>query len=217
MILVDPAFTHAKTPSIFKKSHSMSIADAAMAVTSGFVVLDVQANKLGQKNAAIVKDGQNAYWTMAGPVSPLWQPSAFKGVSGESTGKLSLCVTGDENTMGQAVDVDAWACEYAFAHSERLFGKQLTKEQVIDRYCPIVRKADKYPAFIKFKIGQDRNAPSYWDTERNKRDQPEDFTCCQLNCRLRVVGMWFQSTSFGLSVQLSDAQVSTEAMQICPF
>ena len=160
-----------------------------MTVTTGFIVLDAQLNKLGQKNAAIVKDGQNAYWTMPSAVTPLWQPSAFKGVSGESTGKLSLCVTGDDAAMCQAAEVDAWACEYAFVHSERLFGKQLTKEQVIDRYCPIIKKADKYPTFIKIKIGQGRNAPSYWDAERNTRGPPDDFTRCQLNCRLRVVGI----------------------------
>ena len=187
-----------------------------MANFSDLTVLDVISNAKGQKNAAIVRDGQNAFWVLNAPVTPIWQPSAFKGVTGESTGKLSLCVTGD--VTAEATALDTWAVETACANSERLFGKVLSKEQVSDRYNGIFKKADKYPSFVKFKIGNDRNAPNYWDVNKEKREQPEDFTRCSLLCRLRILGFWFQSsTSFGLTVQLADAQITEEASAACPF
>ncbi len=189
-----------------------------MANFSDLAALDVVSNAKGQKNAVIVRgDGQNAFWVLQSPVSPIWQPSAFKGVSGEATGKLSLCVTGDADLMLEAVALDDWAKDYACQNSDRMFGKTLSKEQISDRYNGVFKKADKYPSFIKFKLGVDRNAPNYWSPEKQKRDQPEDFTKCLLLCRLRILGFWYMSTSFGLTVQLCDAQVTTEQAAECPF
>jgi len=187
-------------------------------ITQGLAVLDpVASAKGGQKNAIIVRDGQHAYWTLSSPANPLWQPSAFKSVTGDSTGKLSLCLLGDAAVMAEAQQLDEWAINYATQHSDRLFGKTLTKDQVTDRYNGIFKKADKYPPFLKIKIGTDRNAPNYWDGEKQKRDPPEDFTTCELNCRVRLLGFWFMNTSFGLSCQLADAQVTAELSAACPF
>ena len=197
---------------------SSSSAMETDSITHGLVVLDpVASAKGGQKNALIVRDGQNAYWTVPSPVTPLWQPSAFKSVSGDSTGKLSLCLSGDDTVMAEAQQLDAWAISYATQHSDRLFGKILTTDQVTDRYNGVYKKAEKYASFLKIKIGTDRNAPNYWDSEKQKRDAPEDFTSCQLNCRVRLMGFWFMNTSFGLSCQLADAQVTAELSVACPF
>ena len=187
-------------------------------ITHGLVVLDpVASAKGGQKNSVIVRDGQYAYWSIPSPVNPLWQPSAFKSVSGDSTGRLSLCLSGNDAVMNEAQELDTWAVDYATQHSERLFGKTLTKDQVTDRYNGVFKKADKYQPFIKIKIGSDRNAPSYWDVEKQKREAPEDFTTCSLNCRIRLVGFWYMNTSFGLTCQLMDAMVTAESSVSCPF
>ena len=187
-------------------------------ITHGLVVLDpVASAKGGQKNSVIVRDGQNAFWTLSTPVTPLWQPSAFKSVTGDATGRLSLCLQGDEAVMAEAQQLDTWAVEYATQHSDRLFGKTLTKDQVTDRYNGIFKKADKYPPFLKIKLGTDRNAPNFWDADKQKRDCPEDYTSCQLICRVRILGFWYMNTSFGLTCQLQDAQVTAESSVSCPF
>ena len=186
-------------------------------ISTGLAVLDPVANTKGKKIAAIVRNGQNAFWTLPGPVTPLWQPSVFKGLAGDSTGRLSLCVMGDTPVIADAIELDAWAIRYATLQSERLFGKTLTEEQVTDRYNGIYKKPDKYQAFVKIKLGTDRNAPNYWDNEKNKREAPEDFTRCSLNCRVRIIGFWFMNTSFGLTCQLADAQVAAEQSASCPF
>ena len=119
--------------------------------------------------------------------------------------------------MGEGDCLDAWAVETAFLQSERLFGKALTREQIVDRYTGIVKKDGKYPSYLKCKLGTDRNAPVFWDGERQQRPAPEDFTSCSMLCRIRLVGFWFQNCSFGLMVQLSDAQVVEEQQKACPF
>ena len=183
------------------------------------MILDPVANPKGQKNSAIVNGvGGNAYWVLQSPVSPIWQPSAFKGLSGESTGKLSLCVNGDEAVMAEAAALDAWAVTYATTHSERLFGKTLTREQVVDRYNGALKVSNEKPSYLKFKLGVDRNAPNYWDNEKQARQPPDDFTRCLLQCRLRILGVWYMGNSFGLTIQLADAQVTSEmAGASCPF
>ena len=77
-----------------------------MATFTDLAALDPVANSKGQKNAVIVRDGQNAFWTLSSAVTPIWQPSAFKGISGESNGKLSLCVNGDPDVMSEAASLD---------------------------------------------------------------------------------------------------------------
>jgi len=186
-------------------------------VVACLAALDPTTNPKGQKNANIVRDGSQAFWLISSPVQPLWQPSAFKGVSGDATGRLSLCLMGTADVLAEATALDEWAVDYAFQHSERLFGKALTKDQVSDRYNSVLKKADKYPSYIKVKLGTERNAPKYWDESKQPRDAPTDFMACSLQCKLRIVSLWFMNTSFGLTVQLQDAQVVSEHAQTCPF
>jgi hypothetical protein len=203
-------------PSMFAPATSANI---TMANFSDLVVYDPVANAKGQKNSCIVRDGQNAYWVLPSAVSPIWQPSAFKSASGESNGKLSLCVNAEADVLAEAASLDAWAITYATAHSERLFGKLLTQAQVADRYNGTLKVMPDKPSYLKFKLGVDRNAPNYWDGEKQRREAPDDFTRSQLVCRLRLLSFWFMSNSFGLTIQLADAQVTSEQAggSICPF
>ena len=190
-----------------------------MANFETLVVLDPVTNSKGQKNCAIMtSDSQNAFWTLQSPVTPIWQPSAFKGISGESTGKLSLCVNADPGVMAEAASLDAWAVDYATTESMRLFGRSLTRDQVVDRYNGALKISTDKPSYLKFKLGVDRNAPNYWTNAKEKRETPEDFPRCLLQCRLRILGVWFMGNSFGITLQLADAQViSEQACASCPF
>ena len=197
----------------------MEIDSALTMVTAGLAVLDpVSSSKGGQRTSAIIRNGQSAFWTFPSPVTPLWQPSAYKSASGDqATGRLSLCLRGDDAVMNEATALDEWAISYATAHSERLFGKTLSRDQIMDRYSGVVKKSTTYPPYVKIKIGTDRNAPSYWDCEKERRDDPDDFTLCQLQCRVKLVSFWFMNSGFGLTCQLVDAQVLEESRVACPF
>ena len=190
---------------------------AMTALTANLACYDTASNTKGQKTAAVIRDGQPAYWTLPSGATALFQPSAYKGVSGQDTsGKLSLCLNAGPEVREQADELDQWAISYCTLHSDRLFGKALSTEQVTDRYNPIVKKSDKYPPFIKIKIS-DRGAPNFWDANKQSRQAPENWTACQMLCRARLVGFWFMGTSFGLSVQLTDAQILAETSSACPF
>ena len=178
---------------------------------------DPVANTKGQKNATIVqRDGQPALWTLTSSVKPLFQPSSFN--STDSGGRKTLCLSVPPEVMAEAVSLDTWAVSYAHHHSERLFGKVLTIEQVTERYMGVVKSHDKYPAYLKVKVAVDlRNQPTYWTPEKTKRGPPDDWVESELMCQFKIAGFWFMSASFGLSVQLANAQVTDAEPQVCPF
>ena len=194
---------------------------ANMDVTKDLSSLDASTNAKGQKTAAIVRNGQPAYWTFTSPAVPLFQPSAYNGTAqqGQDTSnKLSLCLSVQPDVMAQAEALDTWAIQYAVDNSSRLFGKVLTPEQIKDRYSPVVRKCEKYPPYIKLKIStaNERNAPSYWTMDKEQREPPENWQRCSMQCHCRLVGFWVMTTSFGCSVQLNDALVDETEIR-CPF
>ena len=123
-----------------------------MTVTANLACLDNASNAKGQKTAAVIRDGQPAFWTLPSPVTPLFAPSAYKGVSGDSSGRLSLCSNAGPDVMAEAEEIDRFAISYCTLHSDRLFGKALTESQVADRCNSIVKKNDKYPPFRRIGV-----------------------------------------------------------------
>ena len=196
----------------------MSVGDAytdAMTLTTDLACYEVTSSAKGQKSAAVHRNGQFAFWTLASPATPLFNPSSYS--VGDATAKQSLCLRPDPDVLEQAESLDQWAIDYCTLNSERMFGKVLNESQIRDRYNPIVRKSDRYPPFVKLKISIDKGAPNYWDADKNSRSAPENWTQCQLLGRARILGFWFMGTSFGLSVQLVDAQIVHETSVVCPF
>jgi hypothetical protein len=177
---------------------------------------DPVANAKGQKNAIVTQtDGQPALWTLTSTVKPLFSPSSFNTTD---NGRKSLCLSVPPDVMDEAVSLDTWAINYAQQHSERLFGKTLTLNQIKERYMGVVKTHDKYPAYLKVKIASDlRNQPLYWTPEKTRRGPPDDWIECELICQFKIAGFWFMSSSFGLSVQLANAQVAEVAPKVCPF
>ena len=193
------------------------MSSAMTAVTANLACLEIASNAKGQKTAAVTRNGQPAFWTLPAPAVPLFTPSAYKGVSGEASGRLSLCLNAGPDVTAEADELDRWAVAYATTHSEKMFGRTLSAEQVADRYNGIVKRSDKYPPFLKLKISTDRGAPNYWDVNKASRLAPENWQLCQVLCRARILGMWFMGNSFGLSVQLQDCQILDEGNVACPF
>jgi hypothetical protein len=191
-------------------------ANAANMAFVSLVSFDPVAGSKGQRTATIAHtDGQPALWTLKSGVKPLFAPNSF---SGDANAKKSLCLTVPAEVMDEAVALDDWAVKYAQVHSERLFGKALTLDQIKERYVGVVRSHEKYPSYVKVKIATDlRNQPIYWTPEKTKRGPPEEWLNCELMCQFKIVSFWFMSSQFGLSVQLANAQVTEELMQVCPF
>ena len=174
-----------------------------------------RGKRKGAEKRGDCKQGRGACDVDTSSVKPLFQPSSF---NSDNLGRKSLCLSAPPEVMAEAASLDEWAVGYAKHHSERLFGKALTIDQVKERYMGVVKTHDKYPAYLKVKIAVDlRNQPLYWTPEKTKRGPPEDWVESELMCQFKITGFWFMAASFGLSVQLANAQVTDAAPQVCPF
>ena len=189
-------------------------------IAQELVALDVATNAKGQKTAPIFrKGGASALWLIPGNCRPLFDPSAFKQEGKTDNVRLSLCLSASEEGIRAAMSIDEWAVAYALDHSEQFFGKKLTWDQVMDRYsAPIVKQSEKYPPYIKIKTcSEGRGVPTFWNTNKQRRDPPTCWTDVFLKPSVRIVGFWFMGSAFGLTLQLQDALVVSENATVCPF
>ena len=61
----------------------------------------------------------------------------------------------DENDLAWFDQHDAWAAQYITEHSERLFKKAMTQEQVAAGYHPCIRRKEGYAPLLHTKVNSD--------------------------------------------------------------
>jgi len=113
---------------------------------------------------------------------------------------------------------DEWARTYLVRHSERLFKKQLSAEQVAEGYkSPLHRKND-YPALLRTKANTaGKNALRFWDEQGNEAEEPKSWQDVQVRAMLHIRSLWIMSpTSFGFTIECTDLQVLAPRRS-CPF
>ena len=188
--------------------------------TTDLIALEPIVNAKGAKTCPVFRHGgASAFWVISGACRPLFDPSAFKGNDSKESSRLSLCLNCTPEGLEEGKALDQWAVAYALAHSEQFFGKVLTADQCTDRYSAIVKESDKYPPYVRVKVvSEGRGVPNWWTEDKQKRDAPTRWSDTTLKPNVRILGYWFMGNSFGLTVQMADAQVLSEsASASCPF
>ncbi len=100
---------------------------------------------------------------------------------------------------------DAWAVTYITCHSERLFKKSLTLEQVRDGYKPCVSRRGTYPPTLRCKqnIGGS-NVVRCWTPSEERMLVPDNFRGLELVPRATVLHLWVMNREFGFVLQVND-------------
>ena len=83
----------------------------------------------------------------------------------------------DEHDLSYFDQLDAWALVYITGHSERLFKKQMTTEQVVAGYHPCVRRKEGgYAPLLHAKINTEgTSAICFWDADGLARSPPTEW------------------------------------------
>ena len=127
----------------------------------------------------------------------------------------------DEHDLSYFDQLDAWALVYITGHSERLFKKVMTTEQVVAGYHPCVRRKEGYVPLLHTKVNTEgSSAICFWDADGVARSQPTEWAHTRLQLRFRVSHLWIMGPSFGLVINSIDAKVLSEgapAQRTCPF
>ena len=112
---------------------------------------------------------------------------------------------------------DTWAIAYLTEHSERLFKKLLTTEQVKEMYKPTVTQRGSYAATLRCKLNiGGSTAVRCWNALDQRMTIPEDFRAYDLLPRVHVSHLWQMSKECGFVLNVYDIKCIQQSSE-CPF
>ena len=113
--------------------------------------------------------------------------------------------------------IDAWDITYLAEHSERLFKKLLTADQVKEMYKPCVSQRGSYPATLRCKINiGGLSAVRCWNALDQRMNIPEDFRAYDLLPRVHISHLWMMSKEVGFVRNVHDMMCIQQSSE-CPF
>ena len=188
-----------------------------MANFQAFHLADQQVNARGAKFCSLTAEGERVYLTLGSKQSPLytqWGPSSFDQSSG---GRCNFDFVCDEELGKNLKALDEWTKDYIEKHSQRIFGKALTKDQIADGYRPALVQRGSYPPSIRCKVNMTgQRQVKCWTQDGAPRDAPEDWKACTYVVRVNLSHLWLMSREFGWVFNVEHVQVF-ENSKVCPF
>ena len=140
-----------------------------------------------------------------------------------SSARLSLDIRcEDKETEAFFTELDAFAPKYLAEHSERIFGKRMSLEQVTNCYRPCLRKREGYAPLLHTKVSlEGPYATHFWDENKDARDPPANWRDARMLFQLSIPHLWFSGGLCGFVINILDCQIMSEdggrAPPVCPF
>ena len=138
---------------------------------------------------------------------------------------LQLAIDGDASLMEALQTLDTWAVDYLTEHSERIFKRRWTREQVQLGYVSLIRPPSKegQSPLLKTKIDTEgRYAVCCWGGNlwQEQVSLPSTWAGVNLQPRLHISHLWIMGSQFGLVVRMTDARILSQREPVartCPF
>ena len=177
---------------------------------------DVHTNAKGAKMAPLSAMGDKVFYTFPESTKAPFGPSNFDKDAAAPRQNLEVRVTGEAASYFRGLD--EWAVDYICAHSERLFKKKLSLQQVRDSYTPCLRHAPGYEPLLRTKINMpgSRGACRFWTASGEAREPPMDWRDAEVKPHVHVSHLWLMGGSCGIVVNYCDLLVA-EASRAFPF
>ena len=167
------------------------------------------------KSAVVSSNGGPANWLLPS-ATVAFEPSTFGGESDANRLTVSFRVADDP--LAQVQQIDTWFLNYCVQHSMRLFGQDLTFDQIEERYSSPLKCNDRYGYSLRAKyVAQGAQATRFWTPERIRRDAPVMWKGTSLSAMLQIRTVWFVGRNFGLTLTINDAQVEESIQPAYPF
>ena len=114
-------------------------------------------------------------------------------------------------------NLDNWAIAYISEHSERLFRKKLSAEQITERYHPCVRTSEKHPSLLRTKINLGgNNFCLFWNSKEELVEAPESWKI-EFRPRVDISHLWVMGSSCGLVLTCSHLLLAETKEVAFPF
>ncbi len=160
-------------------------------------------------------DGSAVVWQPKAPLNVLWEPSAF---NDPTATRLNITFSATPEVEHELHGFDEWSVNTLALESSRLFGQQLSVEELRRRYQPALRVHEQTGAkSLRCKMNtQGRTAVKCWDTFRQPRSLPDSWQQCTVTARIAFKGFWIMAKECGPLLELQHALLD-EAPTDCPF
>ena len=183
-----------------------------------YALKDPQTSARGARTCQLQdKDGKRIHFTLGSRLEPCTTPFGASSWNDENASRKTLDFHLTDEQAAEFDAFDEWAIGYLAEHSERVFKKKLTAEQVAQNYrSPVIRK-DEYRPHLRCKINTaGQHACRAWSEAEERRELPEDLRPCLLVPRINVSHLWMMSREYGWVLQVGDMMVLDNA-ETCPF
>ena len=111
----------------------------------------------------------------------------------------------------------SWLAAYLASHSERIFKKSMTLDQVMESIKSPVTQRDGYQPHLRCKIRP--SSVRVWNEDGRIREGglPADLRPYKLVPRVVIEKLWIMSRECGLVLQVTDLLILEQEADTCPF
>ena len=165
---------------------------------------------------ALYKDGEPVIWQPNEYIEIPFEPSAF---NDETANRVTLCVSPSASMIEAINGLDAWCIDTLVKNVTSLLGIQLTPDQIRDRYMSSLKTSEKGYTTFRMKMNKSgRYALQCYNSEKEKRDHPENWRGTQIQPRIVFKGLWLMGKDFGALMECTHALVQEGGCDDeCPF
>ena len=171
---------------------------------------DVYTSPKGGKSVPVTVDGQAVYQTLPA-MKVLFEPKSFDGTEAS---RVSLCMRPPPETVQLMQELDKALIALAAKSSVALFGKELSQEQVAERYQSCLKEG-QYPLFrAKLNLGGSKKTRLWQKGQRC--EAPELWQGGSVTPIVNLKGLWLTKGECGPVFDICDALIEREVDE-CPF
>jgi hypothetical protein len=176
---------------------------------------DISTSGKGARSVPFLYGKDQVIWQPEAPMTVAYEPGVF---SGEDAARVNICFRPPSELQDVLVQLDEWVVEQGARHSERLFGRPLSEDQVRAKYQPALKVSDKgYPPILRCKMNvSGKGQVRIWQ-DKKPREAPETWAGCSVNARIWLKSLYLMGGNFGCTFEVSDLCVVEEPSSFCPF
>ena len=148
---------------------------------------------------------------------PVLRPFGATSFGDEVNPRFTIEFKWDENQEAHWNAFDKWAVASLAEHSERLFKKTLTIEQVKEAYKSPVTRKEGYQPHLRCKMNtQGEKARRAWNTNNDRIELPH-LRIVSCVPRITLSHLWIMSRDCGFVLSVNDITASPPPEIRCPF
>ena len=154
-------------------------------MTEQLNIASIIVSQRGSKTAALLNGKERYFVTFEQPCQCLFPPSNFD--KDESATRMSVHFELNEELEQFFNEFDTWAKGYLQQHSERIFGKQLSEQQVEASYCSCVKSGKGVK--LKINMASSPRPARFWNADGSERGFPDDWAT-SFALKIKVSHLW---------------------------